>query len=127
MLIDFIPFGAQVILGVLYGVTWGAVLLFTAFYFEYIDNDWRGMQYYVIYGWALLIIFFYLLPESPLYQLEKGQIKEAFATLDTIARINGKESVSQKHPDLLTEERIALAKSAVPINNNNFTFLFTNI
>ncbi|CDW90772.1 solute carrier family member 5 [Stylonychia lemnae] len=89
-LIELQPVKQQVIMGTAMFMLEAVAYLFICAYFSYISKYWQYIQIPTI-GFAVFgVIVVYFFPESPRFLLSQNRFTDLRDTLNTIARINGK-------------------------------------
>ena len=77
----------------------GMIGLVAALYFSYISKNWFYLIFAGYIAQIIGVVGSFFIPESPLYLIKSGQIKEAQKVFASIAKVNGVD------PDLVSPKR----------------------
>ena len=93
MMSDFSPKKYQSILGSLWNVSEGLVVIYLTIYFRYISPNWYWVEIFAIsQGTICLLILIFLIPESPKWLYDNKKYKKCYECLQKIASYNGKDN-----------------------------------
>jgi len=79
----------------------------------YLFKDWHLIDWFLVaYSFAIVLLIFFVLPESPRYLLALNKHKEAYAILTKIAKINGTLDKLKNETDFITDLKAGLTNKS---------------
>lgn len=67
----------------------------------YFVNEWRALQLWISIPSALMLLYYWILPESPRWLMQQGRHKEALKILGKVAKTNGGSLPSEEELNVI--------------------------